>query len=240
MPKYQIAGTVFDAEVKYPYTLNLCKDYLYQGEKDQEFSVEITSSDIEMERGISSKYEVLPDFPDPYLESLALFRKLNDYLLKNKKGVVFHSSAVSLDGNGYLFIGKSGAGKSTHARLWKEYFKDRLTVINDDKPIIKKSKDEFIVYGTPFTGKHKLGENTSSPIKAICEIVQDEENHIEVLSKSQAIAVLLNQVVRPTEKNMALNLLDFIEELANKIKVIRLYCNLKETAVEVCFNEVKG
>lgn len=240
MPKYQIADTVFDAEVKYPYTLNLCDAYLYQGDRPSEFCVEITNSDIEKEKEISEKYETLPEFPHPYLESLALFRKLNDFLVKNKRGTVFHSSAVSLDGDGYLFIGKSGAGKSTHARLWKEYFKDRVTVINDDKPIIIKTANGFTVYGTPFTGKHKIGENISSPVKAVCEIVQSKENRVEVLSKSHAVGVLYNQVVRPSVKDASLNLLDMIERLADSVKVVRLYCDVSTDAVKVCYNAVKG
>ena len=232
MPKYQIADTVFDAKVKYPYTLNLCSDYLYLGDKTAEFSVEITDEDIKREKEISEKYETLPTFPDPYLESLALFRKLNDYILTNKNGVVFHSSAISLDGDGYLFIGKSGAGKSTHARLYKECFLDRVTIINDDKPIIKKTDDGFMVYGTPFCGKHKIGENTSAKIKGVCEIVQSKVTKVEVLSKTQAVAVLLNQVVRQSDRKKAEKLLDLIEDLAKSVKVIRLYCDSSYSAVK--------
>ena len=35
-----------------------------------------------------------------------------------REGLSIHASAVVSDGKAYLFLGKSGTGKSTHARLW--------------------------------------------------------------------------------------------------------------------------
>ncbi|MEG0517421.1 MAG: hypothetical protein RR555_00950, partial [Bacteroidales bacterium] len=32
--------------------------------------------------------------------------------------LLFHSSVIKLGENGYMFLGKSGTGKSTHSRLW--------------------------------------------------------------------------------------------------------------------------
>ena len=39
--------------------------------------------------------------------------------------VLFHAAVVGLDGHGYMFLGKSGTGKSTHARLWLQNIPDR-------------------------------------------------------------------------------------------------------------------
>ena len=81
MPKYKIAGVVFNAKPIYAYSVRLCASYLYDGDEPAEFSVETTKEDIaaERERGGAEGY------PDAYLESLALFRKLCDYLLCNKR-----------------------------------------------------------------------------------------------------------------------------------------------------------
>jgi hypothetical protein len=206
-----------------------CREYLYHGEEEPR--IVIREEDYRPQRWPT----VLPQFI-PYMESGSLFyRELLRY-----DGMMLHSSAVELDGRVYLFSGNCGAGKSTHARLWKEYFKDRVTVINDDKPIIIKTANGFTVYGTPFTGKHRIGENISSPVKAVCEIVQSKENRVEVLSKSHAVGVLYNQVVRPSVKDASLNLLDMIERLADSVKVVRLYCDVSTDAVKVCYNAVKG
>ena len=82
--------------------------------------------------------------------------------------ILFHGSAVAVDGIGYLFTAKSGTGKSTHTRLWRELFGERAVMLNDDKPLIKVSENGIIVYGTPWDGKHRLSTNTFVPLKGIC------------------------------------------------------------------------
>ena len=58
-------------------------------------------------------------------------------LLKNH-GFMLHASAVEVDGKAYLFSASSGTGKSTHTKLWQEYFGyDKALIINDDKPALK-------------------------------------------------------------------------------------------------------
>jgi serine kinase of HPr protein (carbohydrate metabolism regulator) len=48
--------------------------------------------------------------------------------------ILFHGSALSLDGEGFIFTAKSGVGKSTHAGLYRELYGERVEMINDDKP----------------------------------------------------------------------------------------------------------
>ena len=88
MMRLKIADIVFDASVKYRYSVELCKNYLYDGCEQPEFTAIVTESDILNEKALA------PEFHDAYLESLALFRKLCDYTLSNKNGIIFHSSAI--------------------------------------------------------------------------------------------------------------------------------------------------
>ena len=44
--------------------------------------------------------------------------------------ILFHGSVIAVDGEGYLFTAKSGTGKSTHARLWRETFGDRAVRVS--------------------------------------------------------------------------------------------------------------
>ena len=54
--------------------------------------------------------------------------------------VLFHSAVVSLDGRGYMFLGKSGTGKSTHARLWLQNIPG-TELMNDDNPAVRVKPD---------------------------------------------------------------------------------------------------
>lgn len=234
MIRYKIADVVFDAQTQYGYTPKLCKAYEYTGEEIPKFTAIITDEDIKNERDKITDQE--NKYPDAYLESLALFRKLCNYLLDCGDGIVFHSSAVMVDGNAYLFTAPSGTGKSTHARLWRELLGDKVTMINDDKPIIRYVNDEFRAYGTPWTGKHGLGANVSGKIKAICKIYQSEKNEIRVADTKEMIFVILGQTIRPLELDRMRNLTDMIDKMLSSVDRYCLGCNMDISAAELSYN----
>ena len=232
VPRYKIAGVVFDAEHIYKYSAHLCEKYLYSDAQFPEFSVKITQKDIDAERA----QEGGENFPDYYLESLALFRKLCDYVLTKRQGIVFHSSAIAVDGKAYLFTAPSGTGKSTHARLWREMLGDKAVMINDDKPIIRLENGVFYVYGTPWNGKHRLDTNARAEIAAICEIRQGKENQIRKISPSDMLLVVLNQTIRPSEPEKMDNLLSILDKLLTSVPLYRLTCDISEEAAKTSFN----
>ncbi len=229
MPRYKVAEVIFDAEHNYDYTANLCKNYIYTGEEPAEFTAVVTIDDIKMEKAQS------PTFPEYYLESLALFRKLCHYTLEHKQGIIFHCSAIMVDGNAYLFTAPSGTGKSTHTRLWRELLGDGAVIINDDKPIIRYIDGEFYVYGTPWNGKHHLDNNVKAKIKAVCEIYQAKDNVIKPVNASDMLLTVLNQTIRPSEETAYDKLLDLIEKLLTKVSLYKLGCNVSLEAAQLSF-----
>lgn len=229
MPKYKIADVVFDAKIRYAYTEKLCKAYEYGGEEPSAFSAIVTNEDILAEKA------QMPEFPDSYAESLALFRKLCDYTLDNAQGIIFHSSAIMVDGYAYLFTAPSGTGKSTHARLWREMLGERAVMINDDKPIIRYIDGDFYVYGTPWNGKHHLGTNTRAKIKAICAIYQAKENVIRKASSTEMLLKILNQTIRPSEESKIDKLLSLIDKLLKGVELYSLGCNISQEAAELSY-----
>ena len=230
MIRYKIADVVFDAKTIYKFSERLCENYRYDGEEKPVFSVEIIPEDIEKEK------EKAPEFPDAYLECLALFRKLCDYTLDNAQGIIFHSSAIMVDGEAYLFTAPSGTGKSTHTRLCRDLLGDRAVMINDDKPIIRYIDGDFYVYGTPWNGKHRLDTNTRARIKAICKIYQAKENVIERASASEMLITLLGQTIRPSEEEKMDKLLVLLDKMLKQVNLYKLGCNISKEAAELSFN----
>lgn len=230
MPRYKIADVVFDAKLIYQYTVKLCAGYEYAGDEQPAFSAEVTMDDIMKEKALA------PEFPEAYLESLALFRKLCDHTLKNADGIIFHSSAIMVDGNAYLFTAPSGTGKSTHTRLWREMLGAQAVMINDDKPIIRYIDGEFYVYGTPWNGKHRLDTNTRAKIKAICKIYQAKENVIKKADTSDMLITILNQTIRPSEIELMDKLLTLIDKMLSKVDIYTLGCNISKEAAELSYN----
>lgn len=234
MPRYKIADVVFDAELIYGYTAKLCEKYLYSGSDKPEFTAVITQKDIDAEKAADGGEK----FPDYYLESLALFRKLCDYVLSFRQGIIFHSSAVAVDGKAYLFTAPSGTGKSTHARLWREMLGNRVVMINDDKPIIRFVDGDFYVYGTPWNGKHRLDTNARAKIAAICEIRRGKVNKIYKISPQEMLMVVMNQTIRPTETEKLDNLFFILDKLLSCVPLYRLECDISEEAAKTSYAEM--
>ena len=190
MPNYKIADIIFNAEHHFPYVKNLCANYEYFGKEKPEITLNVSISDIKKEKSLYAEDK----FTDDYCESLALYRKFLEYAI-NKETIILHSSALAVDDDAFLFTAPSGTGKSTHARLYRQAFLDRVTMINDDKPVIKKVGEDFYVFGTPWNGKHQLDTNSKFKIKAVCNLKRGEENKIYPISSSQMLFVLLNQTL---------------------------------------------
>ena len=218
MKVYRIAGVVFGVDNKYAHTENICRDYLYEGDEKPVFTVKIPD---ELIRETQSQ---VPGCSLGYAEGLEVFRKLCEYVLDKEEGIIFHCSAVAVDGKAYLFTAPSGTGKSTHTRFWRELLKEKAVMVNDDKPIIKYENGEFYVYGTPWTGKHKLGSNVRVKIKAICKLERGDKNEIEKVGVPEMLATIFNQTIRPTDAEVMDKLIRLIDKLLNTVKIYKLKC----------------
>ena len=104
--------------------------------------------------------------------------------------LLVHASVIENDGGGYMFLGKSGTGKSTHTRLWRENI-EGSTLLNDDNPVIRITDGEVYVYGSPWSGKTPCYINRRQPLKAIVRLSQAPYNRITRQSPLQAYASLM-------------------------------------------------
>ena len=234
MRKYKIADLVFTLNCIYSFTPKLCANYEYFGETLPETEISITNEDIEKEVSLSVER------PKEYLECIAVYRKICEYIFKHKNGMLIHSSAVVYNGKAYLFSAPSGTGKSTHASLWLKLLGDKAYVINDDKPIIRLIDGKFYVYGTPWSGKHKKDVNTRAEISAICFINQAKEDTIRVASVKEIFPLLLNQTVRFSEITETDKLFGLIEKLLTSVKLFRLSCTPNLSAAELAVRVMTG
>ena len=239
--KYKIADKVVEVTSIYAEVHEYCTDY--QTDENAEYSVTTTQADIDFEREKSAREDEIEGIPirqftDSYLEKLAVYRKIAEIML-DFNTVLFHGSVVAVDGVGYLFTAKSGTGKSTHTRLWREYFGERAVMVNDDKPLLHIADSGVVAYGTPYNGKHRLGTNTSVPLKAICILTRSADNHIEPITREQAYTMLLQQVYRPADMLKMAKTLEMVDRLADSVKLYRLGCNMDISAAQVAYEGMK-
>lgn len=232
-----LAGKRIEVSALYESTMTFCRDYLAEGPADA--AVVIDPADIDFEREKSAREDRLEGIPtrqfsDGYLETLAVYRKIVDCLLEHDI-MLFHGSAIAVDGEGYLFTAKSGTGKSTHTRLWRSVFGQRAVMVNDDKPLLRVTEEGVWVCGTPWDGKHHLSENTEVPLKGLCILERGEENEIAPVPPVLALHMLLQQSQRPAEPAKLSRLLSVIDRLADLVPIYRLKCNMDPEAVRVSY-----
>ena len=237
-----LAGFCVEINSIFETTRTFCRDYLCEG--TPEFSVTISPKDITFEREKSEKEDLLEGIPvrqfsDEYLETLAVYRKICAKLLE-RETLLFHGSAIEVDGVAYLFTAKSGTGKSTHTALRRQVFKNRAVMINDDKPLLKLTSDGVQVCGTPWNGKHGLGCNKKVPLKAICILERAEQNTIVPVDAVEALPMLLQQSFRTGTPNGTVLLFDILDKLTKRVQLYRLGCNMDPQAAIVAYEGMKG
>ena len=238
---YRIAELNIEISSLYERVHHYCEGY-EAGENagEPDIRVEITEDDIESERTFSDRTRAkegrLALVPtDDYLEELAVYRKICEKLPYYDR-FLFHGSALAMDGEGFLFTAPSGTGKSTHARLWREVFGNKVSMINDDKPVIGIQGNEIRIFGTPWNGKHRLGTNTSVPLKAICFLERGENNSIREVTKAENLPKLLGQVFRPSDKEALNRVLQLTDRMTDMVKHYILSCNMDPEAAIVSHN----
>ena len=176
--------------------------------------------------------ETAPGYCFWFLENAAIHR-LAAEALAARDVLLFHGSALALDGQAYLFAAPSGTGKSTHARLWRERFGPRCVMINDDKPLLRFTEEGVRVCGSPWMGKHGLGGNISAPLRAVARIVRAPETEVRPMTGPEAVKLALEQSFRPDDPALARATLALRLSLAARVPFYRLACNLAPEAAEL-------
>ncbi len=239
----RVADKCIEVDNLYPYVEEYCKDYVTSRETETDFSFRIIQKDIEFERDRSEQEDIaegreIRNFSDEYLETLAVYRKIAEQM-PFYDTMLFHGSAVTVDGKGYLFTAKSGTGKSTHTGLWREMLGERAVMVNDDKPLIRILEDDTaMIYGTPWDGKHRLSNNISVPLMAICILERASENCIREITKAEAYTMLLQQVYRPVEPESMQKTLLLLDRM--DVKFYKLFCNMDISAAELSYHTMAG
>lgn len=177
---------------------------------------------------------------DPYAGGVlcSMLRMVYSLAVVRKDGVSIHASAVFLDGYAYLFLGKSGTGKSTHAALWMRHF-GGCGLLNDDNPVIRVKGEVAYAYGTPWSGKTPCYKNLCYPVRGIVRLRQAPANSFVLCTGIEAFVALLPgcSAIRQ-DAGMYNALCDTLVRLAGLVRVGVLQCLPDEEAAALCFKSI--
>jgi hypothetical protein len=115
-------------------------------------------------------------------------------LLAPRRGCFLHSCGIVLDGAGVLFVGESGAGKSTAMAQ----FASVSEPLCDDRNIVRVWPDGIRVHGTWSHGTVPIVSAGSAPLRAVCFLRQAQDNQVRrITDHAEAVRGLVPRLVRP-------------------------------------------
>ena len=233
----EIAGHRTAVSSVFDSTKDYCIRYLTDGVP--EFSVVVTREDMEREQQLAYE-EALEEgfrprvFTDPFLDRAVIQRKIAEQLL-DRDVLLFHGSAVAVDGQGYLFAAKSGTGKSTHTRYWMEAFGSRAIMVNDDKPFLRIEKDSVMLCGAPWSGKHGLDTNIVVPLAGICILERGEENRIWQEDPQAVLDRLLHEACAPLAEEKRPVFSRLVHRLSETVPLWKMTCRKDPLAAQIAY-----
>jgi hypothetical protein len=229
MFRIRLAGITVEIDNRHNLVFEQCKDYLCD-DCAPAFRVAVSTAETQAYQASCGRPMTLPE-----AESYLLYRRICERM--PKYGVfLLHAAVVEMEGRGYAFSARRGTGKSTHTELWQSHFKGRATVINGDKPLIRRAPDgRFWAYGTPWCGKEGRGVNRRCPLNAICFLEQGTKNHVSVTSTADAAARIMEATVLPPDTDGQDRMAALVGAAVRDIPALTLTCRPDAEAVEVAY-----
>lgn len=229
---YKLFDIYIDIDEKYESTKEFLKEFKATEENTPDMKIRITDEEIDAE------YKKNPEYSFEYHERVCIFRHIAEEIT-DFSGMFIHSAVVAVDDDGYMFLGKSGAGKTTHVKEWVKFFKNRVVIINEDKPVFRFFNDGIYAYGNPWCGIENGFTNKRVKVKSACFINQATKNQIRKLQDDEVLKRILNQVEIPKTAQRKIKFYELLDGFIKDIKFYELDCDISCEAVMTSYELMK-
>lgn len=202
LPEYPKQGMLFEAKENW-------RSYIYNG--NHIFETYNNNSDITrvciIERALNKAKAYILPWADEFGNnknkpsfknnwSLESFMRILGQLifisiLHKYQGLFIHSSGIVLNGEGIIFSGISGTGKTTLAKLWQK--RNEVTVLSDDRVIVRRHKNGYFVYGSPWPGEGNAVSHQAAPLRKILLLSKAQQNKLTPLEKKESFHQFITQ-----------------------------------------------
>ena len=143
-------------------------------------STEFRSAQLILSREALRNYQAI--FPLEYPADELL---ITNYLASGVGVEVHGCGLVDRESGGHLFLGHSGAGKSTTARLWETFRAPEI--LSDDRIILRLHNGELWMYGTPWHGEAAFAAPGSAKLDRIHILRHGTQNRFAALPQARAV-----------------------------------------------------
>lgn len=157
-----------------------------------------------------------------------------------RDGISIHASAVAACGRAYLFLGKSGTGKSTHAGMWLRNIPGSH-LLNDDNPTVRLVDGKLVAFGTPWSGKTPCYRDESYPVGGIVRLVQsDSDIFTQKKDVAAFVALLPSCSAIHCDVTLQSRICDTITRIIELVPVGELKCLPDDESAIICYNNFKS
>lgn len=178
-------------------------------------------------------------YRDGYDVATALRNARLPHMLLNYDAVVLHASCVMYNGEAILFSAPSGTGKTTQAELWNKY--RGAKIVNGDRVIVRRTENGYTAGGIYYSGTSDYCENVTAPLKAIVLLSQADKNTATVCGGAEALRRIFGECSYTAEfDNDPTIIAQFVADMVNEVKVIKLDCLPDEAAVSALEEMLNG
>ena len=209
-----VAGLAVGLDTESRFIRRQCEPFLTA--QPPELTVRATEAEICAEQTLAACTRDQAEF-------VCLHRALA-YRLLTRDRFVLHGAAIQIDGRACLFTAKSGVGKSTHIRLWREVFGARVRIVNGDKPILWKRDGRWLVCGTPWCGKEGWTSTDCVPAAGLCLLERAPENEIHPASEEELADHIFHQIPHPAQPALFVRELELLGDFLAATPCWQLRC----------------
>jgi hypothetical protein len=140
------------------------------------------------------------------------------HLLASGLGVEVHGGGVILpDGRGWMFVGVSGAGKTTLSRMWLG--EPGVRVLSDERLILRADADGVWMYGTPWHGDGHIAEPGRARLDRVFFLRHGERNALASVPAASVVARLFVCGFAPFHDAAGIDFsLGFLGDVARRVR----------------------
>jgi len=153
------------------------------------------------------------------------------HFLAMRGGMEVHACGVLIpSGEAYLFVGQSGAGKTTMARLYQKL--NQVKILSDDRIVLRRKNHGIWMHGTPWHGEAEIASPEKGHLTKIFFLRHGEKNRLVPLGKAEAVSRLFTSCFPPFYHQQAIEfILAFFDEVVKTIPCYELTFFPDERAV---------
>ena len=143
------------------------------------------------------------------------------HFLGQDQGCLIHALGVSDRGEGRLFIGHSGAGKTTLANLYKPC--SDANVLGDERVVVTRRQGGYWLSGTPWPGTAFTVSAETVPLRSIYFLEHGSRNVLKAERPVNLSGLFFQQLFLPFWNGQALQFsLELVDQLISAVPTCRL------------------